>query len=340
MRLNTYLLCDVALLLALAAGGCGATPQPQQAVDHYVNAQMLADKGDYDAALAELRKAVQIDPNLSVAHAAAGDIYRHQGNKELARRSYLAATQSNPYAFKPQYNLGLIYQTLADGEQTTQKMQDYLQQAVRAYLRAITIRSSDFDTQLNLSACYFQLGKHDLAEQYCLEAIKLNPNSAMAHSNLGTIYDSQDKTYEAIREYKASVEIDVHQPQILLNLGSTYMRQGRQKQAIRTFELAAKEVPEDASPWEQMGAAYYHLGQDQQSLEAYAKALELNPKSAAAHRGIGVVYMSQFLRDRGKTDLRDKGLDAWNNSLEIQPDQPDLVKLVQKYQIKPEEPKL
>ena len=101
-------------LSALAASGCEVAPFKKLAIDHYVRSQLLAEEGRLDEALAELAKAVRNDPSLSVAHAAMGDIHRGRSSHELARRSYAAACETNPYAFRPHYNLGVTYQMLAE----------------------------------------------------------------------------------------------------------------------------------------------------------------------------------------------------------------------------------
>ena len=320
--------------------GCGTPLFRRQAVDHYVKGQLLADRGKVEAALKELAKAVQFDPDLSVAHAAMGDIHRKQGNLDEAVGSYQAACKSDPYAFRPHYNLAVTYQFLAEAAKALEKMQQNLRLAVQVYLRALTIEPADFEANLNLSACYFQLGKYDLAEQYCSAAIKINSERPEAYSNLGVIYDAQNKFYEAIKAYKDSLEVDTHQPNLLLNLGSTYLRQGRTKQAIRTFRLAAKEDPTLPAPWEQIGSGHYHLREFDEAMEAFRTALSLDPASARAHRGVGVVYMSQYILDRRKEDLREKALAAWHVSLEYEPNQDDLRQLLQKYAHKAGGPEL
>jgi tetratricopeptide (TPR) repeat protein len=324
--------------LALLAGGCSVGYMQQTAIDHYVAGQSMMDKGDYSSALAELRAATDVDPSLSVAHTAAGDIYRKQGDWEMAKRSYENACAANPYAFKPQYNLGVIYQRLAEADKKLDSIKANLTKAVQAYIRAVTIHGNDFDANLNLSVCYYQLEKYDLAEQYCKAALELDPKSAMAYSNMGIIYDCLGRPYDAIAAYKSSLELDTRQPLILLNLGSTYMRQGRLKQAVHTFELAGEQLPNDPAPLEQIGTCYFHMNQEPQALEAYRKAVAISPKSPGAHRGMGVVYMTQFLRDQSQTSLKDKALEEWNTSLDNQPNQPDLIKLVEKYRPKPASP--
>jgi len=328
---HRLLVTTLTALVALAAGGCEAISLKKLAIDHYVRSQFLADEGRLDEALAELAWAVRTDSSLSVAHAAMGDIHRRRGSHELARRSYMTACRTNPYAFRPHYNLGVTYQVLAEAAKTIAKADDYLRSAVQIYLRAVTLEPDDFDANLNISACYFQLGKYKAAEHYCKAAIRLKPDSPQAYSNLGIIYDSQNRLYEAVRAYKTSVELDLHQPQLLLNFGSTYMRQGRIEPALRVFKMAADEAPGDAAPWEQIGACHFHLRQFDEATAAYTRALGLDRNSAPAHRGLGVVYMAQFVLDRSKTDLRDQAIEAWNLSLEIDPDQPDLIRLVRKY---------
>jgi len=319
------------LLLALAGPGCQFVLPKERAINHYVLSQLLLDQERYDEALRELTNAVKADPSLSVAHAAIGDIHRKRGSYELARRSYEDACRTNPYAFRPHYNLGVTYQMLAEAAKTIETIEDCLRSAVQVYLRAVTLEPQDFDTNLNLSACYFQLGKYEMAEHYCTAAIAINPRSPQAHSNLGIIYDSQNKLYEAVREYNTSLELDLNQPKLLLNLGSTYVRQGRLKPAIRVFTTAAQQDPLSSAPWEQMGACYFHLRDFPKAMEAYNKALELDRNSPEAHRGLGVVYMAQYVMDNGKTDLRDKALEQWNRSLELDSNQDDLIKLVRKY---------
>lgn len=321
----------ILLLLASLAAGCTNNAFQQTAIDHYVAGQMAADRQDFQAALAELSKAVQNDPKLSVAHAAMGDIYRKQGDYQQAADAYEKSCNLNPYGFRPHYNLGVTCQMLAAAAKTAQAAGDCLQKAVNAYLRAVTIKADDFDATLNLSACYFQQGKYDLAEQYCKTAIGLNPDSPFGYSNMAIIYDAQNRPYEAINYYNKSLERDTHQPKLLLNLGSTYVRLKRYKEALKDFELAAREDPRSAAPYEQIGSCQFHQQKYDEALAAYEKALEIDAKSAAAYRGVGVVYMTQYLMDNTKAELKEKALTAWTQSLVLDSNQPDLVKLVEKY---------
>ncbi len=322
------------ILMTAAAGllgGCESFSSTSVAIEHYVTGRMAMDRDGYEIALAELTRAVKADPNLSLAHAAIGDIHRKQGDYTAAATAYEKSCNINPYAFRSHYNLGVTYKYLSEAARSAKAAADFLRKAVHVYLRAVMLKPGDFDANLNLSACYFEMGKYDLAEQYCSRAIKLDAKKPYAWSNLAIIYDSQNRPYDAIRAYKASLELDVHQSKLLLNLGSTYLRLGRLKEAIGAFGLASREDANCSDAWEQIGVCYFLQKKLGDALSAYEKAIRLNGRSAPAYRGLGVVYMSRFIQSNGDAGLRDKALNAWNRSLELNSNQPDLLRLVQKY---------
>ncbi len=326
-----WLILIVSVAAAVSLPGCTQRATEATALEHFARGQVLAYRGNLDNALEELSQAIEANPDFSVIHTAIADIHRRQGNYVLAVRSYQTASQVNPYAFLPNYNLGVTYQLLAKAESVAEEIQAYLRLAANIYIRAVTLRPDDFESNLNLSVCYFQLGKNDLAEQYCRRAIEIAPQSKHAYGNLGIIYDSQGRFYDAVRAYKASLERDSQQSAILINLGSTYMKQNRFDAAMEAFELAAQASPQNVAPWERMGGLHYRQGQFDDALTAYQKAVEIDSSSSSAHRGIGVIHMTRYVKDSSNTQLRDEALAAWNWSLEINPSQPDLVHLIKKY---------
>jgi len=342
-------------LLVATTAGCGALDPQQRAVAHFVQAQLLIEQNELDAALLELAEALKADPDLAIAHTIAGDVHRRRGDYERARLSYEVACRKNPYAVRAHYNLGVTYQMLAAATDVAERVERLFRLAVGVYLHVLELDADDFDTNVNLSACYYSLDELDLAEKYCLAAIginraqvaeaekiddpearaarvgQLNRQGAPAHCNLGIICDAQGRTWDAIRAYKASLELDPTQPNLWLNLGMTRMRQGKLKDAIRNFRQAARYNGADIDLWEQMGICQYRLRQFSQALQTFQRAAKLAPDRASVHRALGVVYMSQFILDRNREDLRDRGLAAWRSSLEIDPDQDRLKKLLDRY---------
>jgi len=297
------------------------------AIAHYVKAQGLTDT----EALVELSRATRADPTLSVAHAATGDIHRRHGNAELARQAYENACKVNPYYFKSHYNLGVVYQQLANETDDDTLFEKYLRRACEIYLRAHALNRKDYDTTLNLGACYFQLGRYSQAEEYCRAAIAIDDDRPQAWCNLAIIYDNQNKLAEAIDAYQQSLEREVNQPRLHMNLAASYLRQGRVRDAIGSFQMAAERDPTLIDPHLHIGVCYYRLKELDNALASYDRAVELAPTNAEAWRGMGVVYMAMYLADKEQTECRDKALESWKRSLQFKPKQPDLAAMVERY---------
>ena len=334
MRTRTQQIISLAMI-GVVLGGCNqfdAYFQPKDSAEEYVSkATLLIQKGDLAAAIEELDKAISADPTYAPALAAKGDIYRQKGDYKLACVNYEEACDADQYAFGPHYNLAVMYQKLADLSPTLREKHDLLNEAILVHLRALAIKPGSFDAYLNLGACYFQLGKPDLAEQNTRQALRINPRSPSANNNLGTICESKGDYDQAIQVYKASIEADPRQGDILLNLGSLYMQNEHPHSALYTFRTAAKLSPQDAVPWRRMGVCLFRMKKLDEAVRAFQQAIRLDPSNPVAYRGIGVICMYQYIIDPGRTDLRDKALQAWRFSLELKGDQEDLARLIDHY---------
>ena len=324
----------LALAITVLAGGCALKTGKQleeAAIDHYVKAQILLDGGDLDAALLELARAIEADPDLATAHASMADIYRKRENHTQALASYERAVAANAFNFRNHYNCGYLHQMMADAAGALETVRHHLRRAVELYRRAVTLNGKDYDAALNLGACYLRLEQYEQAERYCKQAVTLDADKPHAYTNLGAIYDRQGRYYSAISMYRQSLERNDAQPDVMMNLAAVYVRQAKFATAIRDYKLAANMSPDSAAPLERLGYCHYFKREYTVAIEYYQAALAKDFHSAEARRGLGVVYMTQHLLDKGNTDLRDKALAQWHASLEINPDQPNLAKLVEKY---------
>jgi len=330
MRLTSCVLAGI-LAAALLAGGCQPQVRTGESIARYVDGRLLTDTGNLAAALRQLNLAVQADPKLSIAHVAIGDIHFGRQDFPKARVSYEAACRTNPYSFDAHYRLGKTYEKLATLAKAARRISRLLRDAARTYLRSIELEPASYDAKLNLSACYFRLGKYNLAEQYCKEAIRIQPRNPVGYSNLGVVFDAKNDLYSAIDAYKKSLELDTKQPQVQMNLGSTFMRQNRHKSALASFRKAAALAPKDPHPWVQIGICHFRLENDAEAERAYQKALSLKAADDAAHRGLGVLWLRQWLVDKKRTDRRVRGLAALRRSLKINPNQPRIRRLIKQY---------
>ena len=118
---------------------------------------------------------------------------------------------------------------------------------------------------------------------------------------------------------------------VLVNLGTTYLKQERFPPAERVLELATKTDPTLAPAYCRLAYCYYRQRRYQQAIDTYGHSLELDETMADAHAGLGVVYMTMYLLDSSAAKHYEKAIESWHRSLELNPDQPVLKRLLAKY---------
>ncbi len=350
----------LAATLFVVAGGCTAIRE-YRARRYVDRADALLEVQDLDAALEELEAAAQIAPQLAVAHSRMGVVYRRKGDYEQAIDCFVEAIRRAPFSFDDTFNLAQLYY-----------FTDHVKNAIQAYLHAVGLKPQDFDAQLNLGVCYQQMGDLDQAVERFQAAIDIDPNRPHAYINLGVALDAQHKYYEAIRAYKEALErtppgglpassdvagwprsSDVGarfevgnrsptfekagqpaQPLVLVNLAHTYMHQGRLKMARHSLEGAIRMDPELAVAHEALGYCLFRMKDFDEAERSYKQALAYDWRLPRAHAGLGSINMLRYLKDNALTRRQGRALEHWHRSLELNPDQPRIHKLIARY--KPE----
>ncbi|MGH7177208.1 MAG: tetratricopeptide repeat protein [Tepidisphaeraceae bacterium] len=322
-KLNGLVTGVSCLILAVAWGaGCAQppkkkTPKPVPAlkgIEIYAQAVEAYQRGDRDRAIATLNRALAVNPNLRMAQALLGDLYRTKGDYRSALGHYEVAAKLDPYSVSSNYNLGLVYQLL-----------NRLQEAATAYLKALELNPRDFKSNMNLGTVYLALGKRDEAEQYLTKATELNPNSAQAWSNLGVAYDSRGKPAAAESAYRRSLELDSNSISTLQNLGSNLITQGKAAEAINVMRQVVQRS-DTASAHKRYGDALALGKQFEQAVQQYDIALRIDPNYYPAMNDKANVLIRQY---RAGLELDDEkvrtAVDLWRASLKSNPQQPRVV---------------
>ena len=314
---------SVAVLAALAVTvvGC-ASIREGRARQHVAAGDRLLAQDDLQAAMKEFEAAAALDPQLAVTHTKMGIIYRRMGDYNRAIDCFAVAVRYNPFSFEDTFALAQLYHF-------TKRLGD----AVQAYLQACDLRPKDFEARLNLGVCYQQTGDYGLAVEQFQSAIDIDPDRPHAFVNLGVAYDALGKYYEAISAYRNALERDNRQPLVLVNLAYTYMNQQRLKMSRNALEQAVKMDPALPAAHEGLGYCLFRMHDYDQAEVSYREALAYNPRLSGAHAGLGSIAMLRFLRDSDQTRLRDQALEHWHRSLELEPDQPRIRRLIEKYRV-------
>lgn len=128
-------------------------------------------------------------------------------------------------------------------------------------------------------------------------ALKLNPEFAEAHNNLGNVLKDQGRQKEALSEYRKALKIYPDNPILLNNIGNTLFDIGETIQAIKYLTKTIELDSDYAEAYNNLGNAYCFLGKHDEAIEAYSKALALNPNIPAIHKNLAELLVEVGRRE-------------------------------------------
>lgn len=137
---------------------------PKAAWNAYFAAQKELKRRDVTAAVAHLKRAVEIEPRFVSGWNLLGTISYQTRDYEQAEAHFRKALAIEPEAFEPLVNLG-----------GTLLSRGNFSEAWNYNLHAVLKRPNDALANSQMGMTYFETGKFDLAEKYLLEARRLDP---------------------------------------------------------------------------------------------------------------------------------------------------------------------
>ena len=129
--------------------------------------------------------------------------------------------------------------------------------------------------------------------------LKLRPELAEVHTNLGLVYYLQGKNDEAIKALQRALEL---RPDILganLFLGTAYVRTNQYEKSLDPLN------PKEARAYLNLGLSYSELGRDDEALTVLRKAAELFPRDVEVLYSLGRVYTKLMTSTYEKMDQID-----------------------------------
>jgi len=314
-----YLRIPVLFAFVAFATACVAMQQ-QSSVDLYLKGQLESESGRLDAAIASLSSAIDKNPSLGLAYIARGDVYKKKGDYENAATDFKTATVLEPYNFNANYQLGLMSQYLKR-----------FAEAVVAYQKAVEIRPLDPQANMNLAMVYTEMGQPLRGLPYAQRAVQGNTESATNNANLGILYAQMGYSQNAIDSLKRAIELNDRQPEVYVNLGQEYIKNNKFDLARNTLRTAREIAPSPVVS-ERLGLACYKLKDYNGAREAFLDALRQDPDYTPALNGMGVTAMTQSIASTPPDlEAAREALGYWDRSLKVNPDQPVIQQLVNKY---------
>ncbi len=180
--------------------------------------------------------------------------------------------------------------------------------------------------------------------------LERNPESWVAHLNLGTALDEAGETEKSLPHLQRALALKPGFPETLNTLGNLLNRLGRPREALPLLEQAVRLQPRFAAAHNTLGVALMALARADEGITAFRRALTINPALTIARVNYGWALgnqgrvaeaMEQFEQARRQQpeladvelkwaltlamhDRVSEALPHFERALALQPDNPDL----------------
>ena len=148
-----------------------------------------------------------------------------------------------------------------------------------------------FDALHLLGVSELDCRQFDEAERTLARAVNIEPRSAEARSNLGSVLFSLKRYDDARSHQEKAVSLKPNFPMALTNLGNTLTRLRLVEQAIKAHERAIQFKPDYADAYCNLGMALLLLDRTGQADQSFDRALSFQRRHLQALVGKGVVSL-------------------------------------------------
>ncbi len=161
------------------------------------------------------------------------------------------------------------------------------------------------DAHYNLGVVYGESGNLTEAIESYKQAIRIDPDDALAHYNLGVAYGELGRLAEAIESYQQAIRIDPDDVDAYINLGVAYGESGNLTEAIESYKQAIRIDPDDALAYINLGVAYGELGKLTEAKESYQQAIRIDPDQIDNNSNIWHIEVGQLgqLLDNSRSSI-------------------------------------
>jgi tetratricopeptide (TPR) repeat protein len=226
---------------------------------------------EYDKAIAQFSKAIELDSNYADAYNHRGIVFRE---RNMFKTSLVDFDKAITINYKnPMYmnNKGYTFQGMG-----------FIDSAIFYYKRAIKL-SPDYHNALNNLSIAFQITNQlDSSLYYSNRAIKINPYNSRYFNNRGNIYYLMGDMQNAHLNFIRALEIEPQNAKALNNLATVLMKRNYFNEAIELLTDAIKIDPNYPDPLFNRGYCFLSLKKYELAGKDFYECLRLNPNHKGA----------------------------------------------------------
>jgi len=264
------------LLLAVARRTCGdpgaalgllqqlCASQPRSAAAHYELGVTHGSLGQGDAAIAALKRAVDLNPNLPDAWRALGDHLVAIGDPEGADAAYarhLKAATKDP-------------RLLAAAAALVENRVPHAEALLRAHLK---LHPTDVAALRMLAEVAGRLRRYADAERILATCLALAPSFDGARHNYATVLNRQGKAAAALPQVEQLLAREPRNPGFRNLKAAILANLGDYAASASVYAEVLKEYPQQSKVWMSYGHSLKTSGRVSEAIDAYRRAIAIEP---------------------------------------------------------------
>jgi len=246
---------------ATRQGSQQSKPHAADAERHLERAVQAMKAHDPAEAEAEVRLALQADPNLAEAYFMLADLEFQNGRTVDAVKDYQRSLRLDPRSFHGHYNLALAY--LRGGNRD---------EGLRELEQAARLDPGNADAAYNLGMLLLEMGKPEDAVRRLRQTDAAEPGRPDVAFNLVRALMASGRAQEARDQAARDAKRLGGDAKWNASVGNLFLENGKPAQAISYLQKSLELDPNNTATREELGAAFLGAGRPEDTLDALAGA--------------------------------------------------------------------
>lgn len=164
--------------------------------------------------------------------------------------------------------------------------------ALECYKDILELENSP-QAMYGLAMIYEKIHEYDLAEDYYLQCIEVDPNYDRAYFFLANLYDVSGLYDKAIEYYQKAITLCPDDNMIYNNLGAIYENIYQYDKALEYLDKAIELDKNYFRPYFNKGVVYGKLDNEEKAIENYLTAIERNPSYSYTYLNMSALYIEK-----------------------------------------------
>jgi tetratricopeptide (TPR) repeat protein len=193
------------------------------------------ETGQVDEAVAWFERALELRPELAIAHGNLGSALIQAGKPEQALPHLKQAVALAPRNFRYHDLLGLALVDLNRGEE-----------ALACFRRAVELNPDVPKLRVNLGNALFAVGRMDEALAEYQAVLRMNPTNPRAHYQIGMIALQRGRPADAVGSFREAVRFNPQMAQAHVQLSAALFASGQRQQGLAALATGLEVTGGDA----------------------------------------------------------------------------------------------